>query len=64
MDSPEEAKKRCEHALKMREALLETEPDNSVYQSQVAMTLNNLGALLYDISRPEDTKKGTKAPLE
>ncbi len=38
----------------MRELLLNTDTKSSVYQSQVATTLNNLGILLSDMGRPEE----------
>ena len=37
--------------------LLETDPENVAYQSDVAMTLNNLGALLSDMGRIDDAKE-------
>jgi hypothetical protein len=40
----------------MRESLLAGEPGNVVYQSDVAMTLNNLGALLSDMGQPVEAK--------
>jgi Tfp pilus assembly protein PilF len=48
----------------MREKLLKTDTSSSVYQSQVAMTLNNLGALLGDMGRPEDAKNRYERALE
>ena len=37
-----------------------TDPENVAYQSDVAMTLNNLGNLLSDMGRIEDAKRNTK----
>ena len=54
MGRPDEAKEKYERALQMRESLLATDPQSSVYQSQVAMTLNNLGALLFDMGGKKD----------
>ncbi len=45
----EEAKDRYEKSLLIYEKLLETDPENVAYQSNVAMTLNNLGVLLSKI---------------
>ena len=44
----EDAKVRYEQALKMREALLNTDAENAQYLSYVATTRNNLGILLSD----------------
>ena len=48
----------------MYETLLKTDPSSSVYQSDVATTLNNLGVLLSDMDRPEDAKNRSKRALE
>ncbi len=48
----EEAKERHEKALEIYEKLLETDPKNMVYQSAVAMTLNNFGVLLSRYGSP------------
>lgn len=42
-----------ELSLLISQKLLNSDPENVVYQSDVAMTLNNLGALLSDIGRIE-----------
>ena len=60
----EDAKKKYERALEMREALLETDPASSVYKSDVAMTLNNLGNLLKNMGRLEGAKKKYERALE
>ncbi len=41
----------------MYESLLETDTKSSVYQSDVAMTLNNLGNLLSNMGRTEEAKE-------
>ncbi|RZB33229.1 MAG: hypothetical protein AEth_00022 [Candidatus Argoarchaeum ethanivorans] len=50
------ARKRYERSLKMYEVLLKSCPENTTYQSDVAMTLNNLGNLLNGLGRVEDAK--------
>lgn len=57
MGKPDEAINRYERALKMREALLEREPENVVYQSYVATTLNNLGLFKEHLGNFPDAKK-------
>jgi len=64
MGRPEEAKIRYERALEMREALLVTAPQSSVYQSWVAGTLNNLGLLLFEMGKPEETKTRCERALK
>jgi tetratricopeptide (TPR) repeat protein len=41
----------------MYEKLLDNDPENVAYQSDVAMTLNNLGNLLSDMGRIEEAKQ-------
>ena len=48
----------------MREALLNTDPENAQYQSDVAMTQNNLGALFAVMGRVEDAKARYEQALE
>jgi len=60
----EDAKVRCEQALEMYEALLNTDPENAQFLSYVAMTRNNLGALLCDMGRLEDAKVRYEQALE
>jgi tetratricopeptide (TPR) repeat protein/predicted amidohydrolase len=57
MGRPEEAKDKYERALEMRVLLLETDTKSSVYQSQVATTLNNLGALHSYMERPDEARE-------
>ena len=64
MGRGDDAKKRCERALEIHEALLATDPQSSVYQSLVATTLNNLGAILGNMGRPDDAKKRCERALE
>ena len=45
----EDAKTKYQRGLEMSEALLETDPQNNIYQSDVSMMLNNLGNLLYEM---------------
>lgn len=52
----EEAKLRFEQALKMREALLNTNPENTKCQLDVAVTQNNIGLLLQDMGKIEEAK--------
>ncbi|MCJ7647914.1 MAG: tetratricopeptide repeat protein, partial [Candidatus Lokiarchaeota archaeon] len=53
----EDAKYMHDCALKMREKLLEDEPDNVSYQADVAATLNDLGNLLEDMGKIKDAKQ-------
>ncbi|MDD4498033.1 MAG: tetratricopeptide repeat protein [Methanosarcinaceae archaeon] len=64
MGCPEEANIRFEKALEIYESLLKNDPENVGYQSDVAMTLNNLGTLLSDIGRLEDAKGRYEKALE
>ena len=64
MGRPEDAKIKYDRALEMRESLLSTDPENIVYQSQVATTLNNLGNLLSDMGRNKDAKNKSERALE
>jgi len=60
----EESKQRYENALEMRQTLLANDPDNVSYQSDVAMTLNNLGTLLSEMGRIEESKQRYENALE
>ena len=60
----EEAKQRYEKALEMYEKLLNNDPENVAYQSDVGMTLNNLGTLLSDMGRIEEAKQRYEKALE
>jgi tetratricopeptide (TPR) repeat protein len=60
----EDAKKRYEKALEMRQKLLNNDPENVVYQSDVGGTLNNLGNLLSNMGRIEETKERYEKALE
>jgi tetratricopeptide (TPR) repeat protein len=53
-----------EKALEIREKLLETYPGNAAYQMDVAMTLNNLGALLCSMGLIEEAKQRFEKALE
>ncbi len=64
MGRPEEAKGKYERTLEMRESLLETNMKSSVYQSQVATTLNNFGNLLKNMERPEEAKEKYERALK
>ena len=52
-----EAVYECQKSLVVFNSLLESDPDNVVYQSDVAGALNNLGNLLSDMGRPDDAKQ-------
>ena len=57
------SKKFLRTALLISQKLLKNDPENVAYQSDVAMTLNNLGILLSNMGRIEEAKrKGTKKP--
>jgi Uncharacterized protein conserved in bacteria len=64
MGRMEQAKQKYEKALEMREKLLDNDPENVAYQLNVAMTLNNLGALLPDMGRIEEAKQRYEKALE
>ena len=49
----EEALTNYQTALKLRKNLLDSDPSNIIYQSDVAMTSNNIGALLDDMGKRE-----------
>jgi tetratricopeptide (TPR) repeat protein len=51
-----QAKNCYERHLTISQNLLQNDPENLGYQSDVAMTLNNLGNLLSDMGRFEDAK--------
>jgi tetratricopeptide (TPR) repeat protein len=52
-----QAKNCYESHLLISQKLLATDPENVSYQSDVAMTLNNLGNLLSDMGRIEEAKQ-------
>ncbi len=57
--------KNCyELHLSISQKLLENDPENVAYQSDVAMTLNNLGNLLSDMGRIEEAKGRYEKALE
>ena len=64
MGRPEDAKTKYERAPEMREALLATDPESSLYQSDVSMMLDNLGTLLQNMGRLEDAKTKYERALE
>lgn len=51
-------------ALEGFETFLKTDPANSLFQSYVAMTQNNLGALLHDMGRLKEAKSRFERALE
>ena len=53
-----------ELSLIISQKLLETDPENVSYQSDVAMTLNNLGILLKNMGRIEEAKQRYENALE
>jgi tetratricopeptide (TPR) repeat protein/predicted amidohydrolase len=59
-----QAKNCYELHLLISQNLFATDPDNASYQSDVAMTLNNLGALLSDMGRIEEAKQRYENALE
>ena len=60
----EDAKKRYEKSLDISQKLLNNDPENVVYQSDVGGTLNNLGNLLSNMGRIEETKDRYEKALE
>jgi tetratricopeptide (TPR) repeat protein len=58
------AKQMYEKALKIYENLLETDPQNVKYQSDVGMAHNNLGVMLYNMQHFEEAKKSYEKALE
>ncbi|AKB50452.1 hypothetical protein MSBRW_1199 [Methanosarcina barkeri str. Wiesmoor] len=59
-----QAKNCYELHLQISQYLLATDPENVSYQSDVAMTLNNLGALLKNMGRIEEAKQRYENSLE
>ena len=53
-----------ERSLLISQKLLENDPENVTYQSDVAMTLNNLGILLKNMGRIEEAKNRYEKALE
>ena len=64
MGGIEDAKERYEKALDIYEKLLNNDHENVSYQSNVAMTLNNLGNLLKNMGRIEEAKQRYEKALE
>jgi tetratricopeptide (TPR) repeat protein len=56
MERFNKAKIRLEQALKLYEAMLNRDPENTLYQLDMTMTLNNLGLLLRDMKRLDEAK--------
>ena len=59
-----QAKNCYEIHLLISQKLLENDPENVAYQSDVGMTLNNLGILLSDMGRIEEAKGRYEKALE
>ncbi|MHB8100775.1 MAG: tetratricopeptide repeat protein [Methanosarcina sp.] len=59
-----QAKKCCELQILIFQKLLEKDPKNTEYQSEVAMTLNNLSILLSNMGRIEEAKERYEKALE
>jgi tetratricopeptide (TPR) repeat protein len=64
MGRQEEAREMYERALEMYERLLKSDAENTRFQSYVATTRNNLGALLSVMGRQEEARKMYKRALE
>jgi tetratricopeptide (TPR) repeat protein len=48
----------------LRQKLLKTDPENVSYQSDVAMTLNNLGNLIFENGQKEEAKENLEKAFE
>ena len=59
-----QAKNCYELQLSIFQTFLQNDPENVAYQSDVAMTLNNLGALLSNMGRIEDAKDRYEKSLD
>ncbi len=64
MGKREEALNNYQTALKHYENLLDSDPSNIIYQSYVAMTSNNIGALLADMGKREEALEYYKKALK